>query len=229
VLDIEETALAPEELMHRILLAPVDLFYNGGIGTYIKASTETHAQVKDRANDNIRVNGNELRCKVVTEGGNLGATQAGRIEFALSGGRIFTDAIDNSAGVDCSDHEVNAKMWLDVEMNAGQLSEADRNRILNDMTPISSAWSCATTRCKRSCWCASCKRRATPVQDGYAALIAIAGRRGRAVATGAAAIGGRTGAPQGRWPRPDHAGTGGGDRQREEPLQAHSVGAAADG
>jgi glutamate dehydrogenase len=77
--------------------------------------------VKDRANDNIRVNGNELRCKVVTEGGNLGATQAGRIEFALAGGRIFTDAIDNSAGVDCSDHEVNAKMWLDVEMNAGQL------------------------------------------------------------------------------------------------------------
>ncbi|SFV06460.1 NAD-glutamate dehydrogenase domain-containing protein [Pseudoduganella namucuonensis] len=134
VLDIEESSLSPEELMHRILLAPVDLFYNGGIGTYIKSSAETHAQVKDRANDNIRVNGNELRCKMVAEGGNLGATQAGRIEFALGGGRIFTDAIDNSAGVDCSDHEVNAKMWLDVEMNAGQLGEADRNRILNDMT-----------------------------------------------------------------------------------------------
>jgi len=133
-LNIEESALAPEELMHRILLAPVDLFYNGGIGTYIKASSETHAQVKDRANDNIRVSGNELRCKVVAEGGNLGATQAGRIEFALSGGRIFTDAIDNSAGVDCSDHEVNCKMWLDVEVNAGQLSETDRNQLLNDMT-----------------------------------------------------------------------------------------------
>ncbi|WP_374582303.1 NAD-glutamate dehydrogenase domain-containing protein [Pseudoduganella sp.] len=133
-LDIEETALAPEELMHRILLAPVDLFYNGGIGTYIKSSAETHAQVKDRANDNIRVNGSELRCKVVAEGGNLGATQAGRIEFALAGGRIFTDAIDNSAGVDCSDHEVNCKMWLDVEVNAGQTSEADRNQLLNDMT-----------------------------------------------------------------------------------------------
>jgi glutamate dehydrogenase len=133
-LDIEETSLTPEELMHRILLAPVDLFYNGGIGTYIKASTETHAQVKDRANDNIRVNGNELRCKVVSEGGNLGATQAGRIEFALAGGRIFTDAIDNSAGVDCSDHEVNVKIWLDTEVNAGQLPEADRNRILNEMT-----------------------------------------------------------------------------------------------
>src|SRR5471032_1513807 len=133
-LDIEETALPPEELMHRILLAPVDLFYNGSIGTYIKASTESHAQVKDRANDNIRVDGNQLRCKVVAEGGNLGATQSGRIEFALAGGRIFTDAIDNSAGVDCSDHEVNAKIWLDVEVNAGQLSEADRNRVLNEMT-----------------------------------------------------------------------------------------------
>jgi glutamate dehydrogenase len=133
-LDIEETVLTPEELMHRILLAPVDLFYNGGIGTYIKASTETHAQVKDRANDNIRVSGNELRCKVVSEGGNLGATQAGRIEFALAGGRIFTDAIDNSAGVDCSDHEVNVKIWLDTEVNAGELSEADRNRVLNEMT-----------------------------------------------------------------------------------------------
>jgi len=133
-LDIDESSLTPEELMHRILLAPVDLFYNGGIGTYIKASSETHAQVKDRANDNIRVSGNELRCKVVAEGGNLGATQAGRIEFALAGGRIFTDAIDNSAGVDCSDHEVNVKIWLDTEVNAGQLPEADRNRILNEMT-----------------------------------------------------------------------------------------------
>ncbi|MBQ5947806.1 NAD-glutamate dehydrogenase domain-containing protein [Massilia sp. ST3] len=133
-LNIEETALAPEELMHRILLAPVDLFYNGGIGTYIKSSSETHAQVKDRANDRIRVNGNELRCKVVAEGGNLGATQAGRIEFALGGGRIFTDAIDNSAGVDCSDHEVNIKIWLDTEVNAGKLPEADRNRVLNEMT-----------------------------------------------------------------------------------------------
>ncbi|MES2900257.1 MAG: NAD-glutamate dehydrogenase domain-containing protein, partial [Pseudomonadota bacterium] len=133
-LDIEETVLTPEELMHRIVLAPVDLFYNGGIGTYIKASTETHAQVKDRANDNIRVDGNALRCKVVSEGGNLGATQNGRIEFALAGGRIFTDAIDNSAGVDCSDHEVNIKIWLDTEVNAGELPEADRNRILNEMT-----------------------------------------------------------------------------------------------
>jgi glutamate dehydrogenase len=133
-LQIEETSLTPEELMHRILLAPVDLFYNGGIGTYIKSSLETHSQVKDRANDNIRVDGNALRVKVVAEGGNLGATQAGRIEFALAGGRIFTDAIDNSAGVDCSDHEVNVKIWLDTEVNAGQLPEPERNRLLTEMT-----------------------------------------------------------------------------------------------
>ena len=133
-LGIEAAMLTPEELMHRILLAPVDLFYNGGIGTYIKASTETHAQVKDRANDNIRVNGSQLRCKVVSEGGNLGATQAGRVEFAMQGGHIFTDAIDNSAGVDCSDHEVNVKIWLDTEVNAGTLAEAERNRLLNDIT-----------------------------------------------------------------------------------------------
>jgi glutamate dehydrogenase len=133
-LGTEAATVTPEQLMHIILLAQVDLFYNGGIGTYIKASSETHAQVKDRANDAIRVNGNELRCKVVAEGGNLGATQAGRIEFALKGGRIYTDAIDNSAGVDCSDHEVNVKIWLDTEVNAGKLSEVDRNRVLNDLT-----------------------------------------------------------------------------------------------
>ncbi|NVE00769.1 NAD-glutamate dehydrogenase domain-containing protein [Massilia sp. BJB1822] len=172
-LDIEETALAPEELMHRILLAPVDLFYNGGIGTYIKSSAETNAQVKDRANDNIRVNGSELRCKVVAEGGNLGATQSGRIEFALAGGRIFTDAIDNSAGVDCSDHEVNAKMWLDVEMNAGQLSEADRNRVLNDMTgDIERLVLRDNTQQTRLLVREAQAQGESAVQDGYAALIA---------------------------------------------------------
>ncbi|HZW20638.1 NAD-glutamate dehydrogenase domain-containing protein [Noviherbaspirillum sp.] len=134
-LGIEASSLAPEELLHAILLAPVDLFYNGGIGTYIKASTESHEQVKDRANDAIRVDGRELRCRVVAEGGNLGATQAGRIEFAMKGGRIFTDAIDNSAGVDCSDHEVNVKIWLDAEVNAGKLAAEERNRLLNDITP----------------------------------------------------------------------------------------------
>lgn len=133
-LGTDAASVTPEQLLHIILLAPVDLFYNGGIGTYIKASSESHAQVKDRANDTIRVDGNQLRCKVVAEGGNLGATQTGRIEFAMCGGHIFTDAIDNSAGVDCSDHEVNVKIWLDTEVNAGTLSEAERNRILNDIT-----------------------------------------------------------------------------------------------
>jgi glutamate dehydrogenase len=134
-LSTEEKTVTPEELLHIILMAKVDLFYNGGIGTYIKASTETHEQVKDRANDGIRVDGNALRCRVVAEGGNLGATQAGRIEFALSGGRIFTDAIDNSAGVDCSDHEVNVKIWLDSEVTAGKISEEERNGMLNKITP----------------------------------------------------------------------------------------------
>ena len=172
VLGIEETSLAPEELMHRILLAPVDLFYNGGIGTYIKASHETHAQVKDRANDRIRVNGNEMRCKVVGEGGNLGATQAGRIEFALNGGRIFTDAIDNSAGVDCSDHEVNIKIWLDTEVNAGELPEADRNRILNEMTGAVEDLVLRDNKQQTHLLTREAQAQATAsVVDGYAALI----------------------------------------------------------
>jgi glutamate dehydrogenase len=172
-LDIAETQLSPEELMHRILLAPVDLFYNGGIGTYIKASTETNAQVKDRANDHIRVNGNELRCKVVAEGGNLGATQNGRIEFALAGGRIFTDAIDNSAGVDCSDHEVNVKIWLDTEVNAGELPEADRNRILNEMTGDIEHLVLRDNTLQTHLLVREVQAQADPaVVDGYAALIA---------------------------------------------------------
>ncbi|MCC2974856.1 NAD-glutamate dehydrogenase domain-containing protein [Massilia sp. IC2-476] len=171
-LDIKETSLSPEELMHRILLAPVDLFYNGGIGTYIKSSSETHAQVKDRANDRIRVNGNELRCKVVAEGGNLGATQAGRIEFALAGGRIFTDAIDNSAGVDCSDHEVNIKIWLDTEVNAGELPEADRNRVLNEMTGAVEDLVLRDNTLQTHLLTREAQAQATAsVVDGYAALI----------------------------------------------------------
>jgi glutamate dehydrogenase len=172
-LDIEETSLSPEELMHRILLAPVDLFYNGGIGTYIKASSETNAQVKDRANDHIRVNGNALRCKVVAEGGNLGATQAGRIEFALAGGRIFTDAIDNSAGVDCSDHEVNVKIWLDTEVNAGELSEDDRNRLLVEMTGDIENLVLRDNELQTHLLVREVQAQANPsVVDGYAALIA---------------------------------------------------------
>ena len=130
--DVEQ--MAPAELMRAILLAPVDLFYNGGIGTYVKAATESHAECGDRANDAIRVNGGELRCKVVAEGGNLGCTQRGRIEYALRGGLINTDAIDNSAGVDCSDHEVNIKILLNAVVAEGELTARQRDKMLAEMT-----------------------------------------------------------------------------------------------
>jgi glutamate dehydrogenase len=134
VLGIEATTMPPNELLHAILKAPVDLLYNGGIGTYVKAGSESHAEVGDRANDAIRVNGRQLRCKVVGEGGNLGCTQRGRIEFALSGGRINTDAIDNSAGVDTSDHEVNIKILLGLVIADGEMTEKQRNHLLAEMT-----------------------------------------------------------------------------------------------
>src|SRR5205823_8016257 len=108
--------------------------YNGGIGTYVKSRRQSHAEVGDRANDAIRVNGAELRCKVVAEGGNLGFTQLGRVEYALAGGRINTDAIDNSAGVDCSDHEVNIKILLGLAISEGELTEKQRNQLLAEMT-----------------------------------------------------------------------------------------------
>jgi len=133
-LGIEAEHLTPTELVSAILAAPVDLLYNGGIGTYVKASDETHAEVGDRANDALRRNGADLRCKVVAEGGNLGFTQRGRIEYALKGGRIFTDAIDNSAGVDTSDHEVNIKILLGLVMADGELTEKQRNALLAQMT-----------------------------------------------------------------------------------------------
>ncbi|MGE5650019.1 MAG: NAD-glutamate dehydrogenase domain-containing protein, partial [Bacillota bacterium] len=172
-LGIAATSVTPEELMHAILMAPVDLFYNGGIGTYIKASTETNEQVKDRANDAIRVDGADLRCKVVSEGGNLGATQAGRIEFALKGGHIFTDAIDNSAGVDCSDHEVNVKIWLDTEVNAGILSEQERNCLLTDITPDIVSLVLRDNALQTHLLTRETQAQAdNAVQDSYAALIA---------------------------------------------------------
>ena len=130
--DIE--AMTPAALMHAILRAPANLFYNGGIGTYVKASTESHAECGDRANDAIRVDGAELRCKVVAEGGNLGCTQRGRIEYALRGGLINTDAIDNSAGVDCSDHEVNIKIALNAVVADGELTLKQRDKLLAEMT-----------------------------------------------------------------------------------------------
>jgi glutamate dehydrogenase len=133
-LGVEAASLAPSELVSAILKAPVDLLYNGGIGTYVKSSRESHAEVGDRANDAVRVNGKDLRCKVLAEGGNLGLTQRGRIEYALAGGRLYTDAIDNSAGVDCSDHEVNIKILLDAAVREGELTEKQRNQLLAEMT-----------------------------------------------------------------------------------------------
>ncbi|MDQ4112129.1 MAG: NAD-glutamate dehydrogenase, partial [Actinomycetota bacterium] len=114
--------------------APVDLLWNGGIGTYVKASSETDADAGDHANDGVRVDAAELRVRVVGEGGNLGITQAGRVEFARKGGLINTDAIDNSAGVDTSDHEVNLKILLEREVRAGSLTLAARDELLEEMT-----------------------------------------------------------------------------------------------
>ncbi|PKO68134.1 MAG: NAD-glutamate dehydrogenase [Betaproteobacteria bacterium HGW-Betaproteobacteria-16] len=134
VIGTEASEMAPNDLLNAILKAPVDLVYNGGIGTYVKASFESHAQVGDKAGDAFRVNGNELRCKVFGEGGNLGCTQNGRIEFAQAGGLIYTDAIDNSAGVDCSDHEVNIKILVGAVQEAGGLTQDSRNELLASMT-----------------------------------------------------------------------------------------------
>ena len=126
--------MTPADLMRAILKAPVDLLWNGGIGTYVKASTETHADVGDKANDAIRVDGADLRVKVVGEGGNLGLTQLGRIEFAQAGGKVNTDAIDNSAGVDTSDHEVNIKILLNTVVADGDMTVKQRNKLLAEMT-----------------------------------------------------------------------------------------------
>ena len=133
-LDIQEDVLDPAALMKAILKAPAELLYFGGIGTYIKAPTETDAQVGDKANDAIRIDGAEVRAKVIGEGANLGLTQAGRIAFARNGGRINTDAIDNSAGVDSSDHEVNIKILTGAAIASGALKPEDRNALLASMT-----------------------------------------------------------------------------------------------
>lgn len=124
----------PDELIRLILTSPVDLLWNGGIGTYVKSHSETHRDVSDKNNDNLRVDGRDLKCKVIGEGGNLGCTQLGRIEYALKGGRINTDAIDNSAGVDCSDHEVNIKIALKPAVEKKKLTSAARDKLLEKMT-----------------------------------------------------------------------------------------------
>lgn len=133
-LDIKNNTLTPNDLIKAILKAPVDLLWNGGIGTFVKASQETHLDAGDRNSDGIRVNSNELRCRVVGEGGNLGFTQLGRIEYALNGGQINTDFIDNSGGVDCSDHEVNIKILLNERVAKKQMTLKQRNALLAKMT-----------------------------------------------------------------------------------------------
>ncbi len=133
-LDPGVTALSPDELISAVLRAPVDLLWNGGVGTYVKATTQAQADAGDRSNDAVRVDASELRVRVIGEGGNLGLTQEARIEYALGGGLVNTDFIDNSAGVDTSDHEVNIKILLDGVVRDGELARDDRNRLLHDMT-----------------------------------------------------------------------------------------------
>jgi glutamate dehydrogenase len=134
MLGITASSAAPNEIMRAILKMPADLLWNGGIGTYVKSSEESNVEVGDRANDAVRINGTELRAKVVGEGGNLGLTQRGRVEYALAGGRLNTDFIDNSAGVNTSDVEVNIKILLNPLMQAGKLTRGDRNKLLARMT-----------------------------------------------------------------------------------------------
>ncbi|MDX1299138.1 MAG: NAD-glutamate dehydrogenase, partial [Pseudomonas sp.] len=132
--DISADKLAPNELLNALLKAPVDLLWNGGIGTYVKSSKESHADVGDKANDLLRVDGRELRAKVVGEGGNLGMTQLGRVEYGLNGGKSNTDFIDNAGGVDCSDHEVNIKILLGEIVAAGDMTGKQRNKLMVEMT-----------------------------------------------------------------------------------------------
>jgi len=134
LLDVDADALKPDQLINAILKMRVDLLWNGGIGTYAKASNEGHADVGDRSNDAVRVNANELRCRVIGEGGNLGFTQLARVEFSLNGGRINTDFIDNSGGVDSSDREVNIKILLSDAAKKKNLTRAKRNTLLVSMT-----------------------------------------------------------------------------------------------
>ncbi|HLB42149.1 MAG TPA: NAD-glutamate dehydrogenase [Gammaproteobacteria bacterium] len=134
ILNLKKDALVPNELIRAILKAPVDLIWNGGIGTFVKATQESQVDVGDRTNDNIRIDATELNAKVIAEGGNLGMTQLARIEYSLQGGIVNTDFIDNSAGVDCSDHEVNIKILLNGLVVKGEMSKEQRNKLLEKMT-----------------------------------------------------------------------------------------------
>ena len=131
---IDADSLAPSDLIQAMLKTEAELLYFGGIGTYVKASTETQDEAGDRTNESLRIDGADIRAKVVVEGANLGFTQRGRIEYSLKGGRINTDAIDNSAGVDTSDHEVNIKILLRKIVDRGSLTLEARNKLLSSMT-----------------------------------------------------------------------------------------------
>jgi glutamate dehydrogenase len=133
-LNTSQAEMTPNALIHQVLQMPVDLIWNGGIGTYVKGSKESHAEVGDRANDDVRVNGHQVKAKIIGEGGNLGATQLGRIEFATHGGRVNTDFVDNVGGVDCSDNEVNIKILLNSLVSCGELTVKQRNELLYAMT-----------------------------------------------------------------------------------------------
>lgn len=135
LLGIDAQRLTPNELIRALLAAPVDMIWNGGIGTYIKAPAESDEEVGDKANDGVRIDSTDLRCRVLGEGGNLGVTQRGRVAFALAGGSANTDFIDNAGGVDCSDHEVNIKILLNERVARGEMSLSERNALLSAMTP----------------------------------------------------------------------------------------------
>ncbi len=134
LLNLNTNNLSPDDLIQSILKSNVDLLWNGGIGTYIKASTESNADVGDKNNDSLRVDAKELNCKIIGEGGNLGLTQKGRIEYAHNGGRVNTDSIDNSGGVNCSDHEVNIKIALQDLLQKKSINESNRNKLLEEMS-----------------------------------------------------------------------------------------------
>lgn len=134
MLGTTKTSMTPNELIRECIMMPVDLLWNGGIGTYVKGSNESHAEVGDRGSEALRVNGRELSAKIFGEGGNLGATQRGRIEYAANGGRVNTDFVDNVGGVTCSDNEVNIKILLNTLVTGGDLTIKQRNKLLNDMT-----------------------------------------------------------------------------------------------
>jgi glutamate dehydrogenase len=134
IFEIKQSTIEPNELIKKILMSSIDLLWSGGIGTFVKSAIESHADVGDRTNDAIRVDANQLQCKVVGEGGNLGLTQLARVDFSLKGGLIYTDFIDNSAGVDCSDNEVNIKILLNQIVSEGDLTDKQRNLLLSEMT-----------------------------------------------------------------------------------------------